>query len=602
MRKKLFIVVFLLLQLPIIASAATYYVNATGGNDDWSGTSLSTPWKTIQKAANTATAGDTVYFRKGTYRGNLIPANSGSLGNYITFAAYPGENVTLTHNPSQDEYVVNLKGKSYIMIDGFILEGNWTGSWVEGYLSGNNNIIKNNIMQNCLRTKHGIYVSQGTHWQIINNTIHHGQPNASGSQGTDAISLHSNYHLVEGNHVENAEHAAVGAAASYIVIRNNYLSNAYNQVANSGGITGDKRILWENNTFIGSLSVPRDNGEAQGLQLNSQDTIVRHNVFYNAYSGGFEVSCYMTDGEAKDVHGNRLYNNVVFGNHDAGIKVFRYESGAVMSDNIFKNNVARRNRYNRDDSRKQQLYFGDYATGAVNFDYIVTSNKFINNAFSAETQNANAIGGTSDIGPEIVHNLTWWQNNYPANIANNIETDPKFVDENQHDFYLRADSPLIDAGTQLTQTASADSGTQVKVDDAKYFCDGFGMVSADWIKIGEQEPVQISSIDYDTNTIILTESRNWNDNDTVNLYKNSNGNIVLSGAAPDIGAYEYQGSTPPTCVAADLNCDSEVDVQDLIIVASDFGKTSNFKNAKSDTNTDGIVDIYDVVFVASRFT
>src|SRR4030043_805256 len=62
------------------------------------------------------------------------------------------------------------------------------------------------------------------------------------------------------------------------------------------------------------------------------------------------------------------------------------------------------------------------------------------------------------------------------------------------------------------------------------------------------------------------------------------------------------GSQPPSCAAADLNCDTKVDLSDLNIVANDFGKSSGFNNAKSDTNNDGIVDIYDVVYVASRFT
>ena len=60
------------------------------------------------------------------------------------------------------------------------------------------------------------------------------------------------------------------------------------------------------------------------------------------------------------------------------------------------------------------------------------------------------------------------------------------------------------------------------------------------------------------------------------------------------------GSQPPSCAAADLNCDTKVDLSDLNIVANDFGKSSGFNNAKSDTNNDGIVDIYDVVYVASR--
>jgi hypothetical protein len=63
---------------------------------------------------------------------------------------------------------------------------------------------------------------------------------------------------------------------------------------------------------------------------------------------------------------------------------------------------------------------------------------------------------------------------------------------------------------------------------------------------------------------------------------------------------DMDASIKHTC--PDLDGDGNVDIADLIIVITDFGKTSNFKNAKSDTNADGIVDIFDVVYVASRFT
>ena len=55
----------------------------------------------------------------------------------------------------------------------------------------------------------------------------------------------------------------------------------------------------------------------------------------------------------------------------------------------------------------------------------------------------------------------------------------------------------------------------------------------------------------------------------------------------------------PILVSAnpDLNNDGEVDIEDLIIVASNFGTS----NTVADTDNNNIVDIFDVVYVASRF-
>lgn len=52
--------------ISLLANSATYYVAPTGGSDSYAGT-LAQPWATPQKAFNTATAGDTVYFRGGTW-------------------------------------------------------------------------------------------------------------------------------------------------------------------------------------------------------------------------------------------------------------------------------------------------------------------------------------------------------------------------------------------------------------------------------------------------------------------------------------------------------------------------------------------------------
>ena len=78
----------------VSAAGTTYYVALTG-NDTTGDGSETNPWRTIQKAANTMAAGDTVYIRAGTYPEQVTPLNSGSIGKYITYAAYPGDVVTI---------------------------------------------------------------------------------------------------------------------------------------------------------------------------------------------------------------------------------------------------------------------------------------------------------------------------------------------------------------------------------------------------------------------------------------------------------------------------------------------------------------------------
>ena len=58
-------------------SGATYYVSTTGS--DSNNGSYTAPWLTIQHAANTATAGATVYVEGGTYYQSVSFPNSGPL-------------------------------------------------------------------------------------------------------------------------------------------------------------------------------------------------------------------------------------------------------------------------------------------------------------------------------------------------------------------------------------------------------------------------------------------------------------------------------------------------------------------------------------------
>ena len=93
-----------------VAHAAQYYVR-TDGSDSNTGTANSSggAWLTIQKAVNTAVAGDTVTVVAGSYTKYVLSARSGTAGNPITFNTTGG-----------DVFCYGWKfTHSYISIDGF---------------------------------------------------------------------------------------------------------------------------------------------------------------------------------------------------------------------------------------------------------------------------------------------------------------------------------------------------------------------------------------------------------------------------------------------------------------------------------------------------
>ena len=84
-----------MLVFTIQASATNYYVSASG-NDNNSGTSTSSPWKTLTKvnsAFSSFKAGDNIYLNRGdVFYGSIIVTKSGSAGAPITISAYGSGN------------------------------------------------------------------------------------------------------------------------------------------------------------------------------------------------------------------------------------------------------------------------------------------------------------------------------------------------------------------------------------------------------------------------------------------------------------------------------------------------------------------------------
>jgi hypothetical protein len=189
------------------AAAATYYV-APGGNDSAAG-SITAPWQTIAKAQANAAAGDTIYFRGGTYpyteainacasmtdTVNAITLNkSGEAGSPIKYWAYPGEVPVFDFSQMKDN--CRIKGfnivANYLHLKGLEITGvqqhpdnfrnheSW-GIWIRG---------SNNIFE-LLNTHHhmgpGLFLKDGANNLVLNVDSHHNyDPRTSNGAGQSA--------------------------------------------------------------------------------------------------------------------------------------------------------------------------------------------------------------------------------------------------------------------------------------------------------------------------------------------------------------------------------------------------------------------------------
>ena len=475
--------------------------------------------------------------RAGTYNTQIAPSNSGSSGNVITYRVYNGEAVTINNTTIG----IYLNGKSYIKIDGITV----TTPIERLFLLTNG--ASYNELANCTFSGVGS-VDTPKIWDgqtvggtpCANNWIHGctfsniGEVTDScddkgGLQiGVPSYDNESNYNTIEDNIFYCGGHHNLETYTKYNVIRNNYFHHE-GCMDNPGGCTygpdtngkygkrniqiydgygEDKYNLIEGNRF-GTSGPPPDDDGGDGFTITAPKNIIRYNVVFNGQNNGILMKL----GASSRSDNNRIYNNTITKNG-------RYQNSGPQWQG-----------YNL----RWYISSGDYAIGNV----------VKNNIFYSATS------GDIDYGGQ--------QTNIEANntIVNNWLTsngDPLFKNpdfstldsQTIPDLRLNYGSGAIDNATHLTQAnGSGASSTTLIVDDALYFQDGswgssLSSIQADWIAIGAvTNVVQISSIDYSTNTITLSQPMSWNDSDSIYLYKRSDGTRILYGPAPDQGAYEY---------------------------------------------------------------
>ncbi len=279
---------------------------------------------------------------------------------------------------------------------------------------------------------------------------------------------------------------------------------------------GNDFRLFEGNKGRHSSPNPANNG-LEGFSLTAGSIIVR----YNEFAGNSASGLYLKNGLAAS--NDHIYNNTVaFNGLFNGIN---HPSAPVSKDG-----------------------FRIPSSTTVN-------TKFKNNLVYNNVLDMNGVGGS---GTEFANNWCASANPVHACVGSG---DPLFVNPDitqltsttLPDFGLQAASPVRELGGPLTTAVgTGSSSTSLVVTDALYFQDGTWGSSlaqagfhADWIAIGTVgNTVQIISINYTTNTITLASAKTWANGASVWLYKKSDGDIVLDGVAPDLGANEYI-VTPP---------------------------------------------------------
>ncbi len=399
------------------SAGATYYV-APNGDDDAPG-SAAQPWRTIQHAAETMTAGDTAYIRAGTYREQVTPRHSGSAGAYITYAAYPGDAVTMdgaSVKIPEWEGLFNIVEQGYIRVAGLRVINAGPGPHNPGILAdtAHHIIIENNTVYHTSDSGIGVWASSEV---VVDHNegeeaCYAGYNEAISVGGTDGFE-------VSYNHVHHTIKEGIDAkdGSSNGKVFGNHVHHT-----EAVGIYTD---AWDKHTHDIAVygNVVHDSPENGFAAASEQGGLLENISFYNniAYNNGWVglhvTACCIATHPMANI---QIINNTFYGNGwdpwGGGILLENPQAEGV----VIRNNIC-----------SQNLYFQLAVSANVPADHYTVDHNLINGFRGAED--------------EI------YGDNYVAG-------DPLFVSAAEADFRLRPGSPAIDQGSPSGAPASDFEG------------------------------------------------------------------------------------------------------------------------------------------------
>ncbi|OLB92267.1 MAG: hypothetical protein AUI15_21385 [Actinobacteria bacterium 13_2_20CM_2_66_6] len=401
----------------------TLYVDAEQGDDSKDGTSPATGWRTLDKANHAVLAGDTVLLR-GTFSSQQIrPAVSGTPAKPITFRSHSGQTAVL--NGGGSGVAVRLEGCSYIVVERLRIE-NVPGYAVQISSGGHHNVVRDSYL-----TKSGTAAVWGHAIRITessDNLVERNQIIDIGDEGGD-----------------RAGEAEVGDT----VVARNTMSNSYATPLILSWMA--RRTLVEHNRISdgarNGINYPRP-----GIQIQASDNIIRYNEVFNNAAAGLMLQGYTYNGAiTQDSVGNRIYNNVFYGNGTYGLFVSE-RHGRTVRDNLIANNIFFRNRGVAVDGRTYTIGIEHqhnptaWPVGSLNGNRI-ENNMILRQPGAAGEPLVLRIRNAGQ-GGNLAYTLAQFQEAHRA-AADNLEADPLLTDESKRVFTVRPDSPVAKRGVRI---------------------------------------------------------------------------------------------------------------------------------------------------------
>ena len=319
--------------------ATNYYVSALIGSDSYNGTTPTTPFYSLQKAADFTNPGDSVFVMNGTYtnsnpNSNVVGIyNSGTATNFITYKNY------LNHNPviqlaSNNWSGIAIQGADYIIIDGIKVIGDndsITLAYAQSQQNNTNNPATSGngigcaseygnpsnkphhiTIQNCTVSKcggGGIYSYNADYFTVKNNIVF--ECGWYSPYGNSGISLYQNWNSDTSTEIKN-----------FVVENTCYRNENYVPFFAAGSITDGNGIIIDD-------SRNTQNNSTLGVYLGK--TLVANNLVFD--NGARGIHCYESDNVL--VVNNTSYKNCQSSSTQEG-ELTAFSSGTIT----FLNNIA----------------------------------------------------------------------------------------------------------------------------------------------------------------------------------------------------------------------------------------------------------------------